>query len=681
MMAIDHMVVYGRRTLVLFIVGFFWVACGNTPKVTLTGSVHNAYTGGPIQGAQVRIGKQPDLPTDAAGIWSTQAWDHKDTVEVIATGFQSAALPLTERPDLAHPQGLTVTLDVALRPTLLTGIITDTLTRKPIAGARVALVGASSPISATTGTDGRYVLENVPESFQIEVQAPDHDTQKTDIQRTAERSLALRPNVLQGIVKDAYTDQPIPGVKVEMGDAQVTSDDHGQYRLLNMPPDGQIALSRAGYDRVTRPFANTTNLDVTLRPNVITGLVTDAQSGKPISDTVVLASTTLTGTAVTTARSDKDSRFVLNNVPEGASLKALAPGYRRGEAQVKAGGLKDGLKLEPFAAKALYVKTTVAAGKKNMLSYFDIIQRTELNAMVLDLKSDNIDDLGLIYYQSDVPLIKQLKTSSDIMDIRWILAEAKKRNIYTIARIHTFSHDNELLKVRPEWYVQKDGKPYFASYGVAWLDAYDERVWDYNIALGVEAIQLGFDEINFDYIRFPSDGDLSRTVFKGPRDWKNNPGEMYQNIGRFLQRAQTTVNAVGGYVSGDVFGYAAWEPQASIGQNLHIMGKYLDYVCPMVYPSHFLKNELDFEISWTHPYELVAKSMQLVKNQLDGPAARARVRPWLQDFTLVYTNPIIRYGAPEVRAQIDAADANNASGWALWDSDNVYTTEALKPKR
>ncbi len=302
---------------------------------------------------------------------------------------------------------------------------------------------------------------------------------------------------------------------------------------------------------------------------------------------------------------------------------------------------------------------------------------------MLDLKSDNLADLGLIYYQSDVPLIKELGTSVDIMDIRWILAEAKRRGIYTIARIHTFSHDNELAKVRPDWYVQENGKPYYASFGVAWLDTYDERVWDYNIALGVEAIQLGFDEINFDYIRFPSDGDLTNAKFKGPRDWRNNPDEMYNTVGRFLERAQKAVNGVGGYIGGDVFGYVAWKPQPNIGQNLHIMGQYLDYVYPMVYPSHFLVNEMGFENAGAHPYEIVAESMKLVKNQMDGKAARAKVRPWLQDFTLIWLPDkyIVEYGAKEVRAQIDAAEENDTDGWALWDSDNDYTADALKPQK
>jgi hypothetical protein len=315
-----------------------------------------------------------------------------------------------------------------------------------------------------------------------------------------------------------------------------------------------------------------------------------------------------------------------------------------------------------------------------VLAYLDLIDQTELNALVLDLKSDNLEDVGLIYYQSEVPLIQELGTSVDKMDVWWILEEAKKRNIYTVARIHVFAHDNALLEVRPDWYVQKDGQPWFADFGIAWLDTYNEEVWDYNIQLAQEAARLGFDEIQFDYIRFPSDGDLTGTTLKGPRDWRNNPDEMYNTIGRFMERAHKAINEAGAYFSVDVFGYVAWTPQANIGQNLQVMGRYTDYVCPMVYPSHFLYDELGLGNPSAHPFELVDHSMKLVKDQLTGEASRAKVRPWLQDFTLIWVpdHLIVEYGAAEVRAQIDAAEQNGTSGWALWDSDNDYTVEALK---
>ncbi len=249
-----------------------------------------------------------------------------------------------------------------------------------------------------------------------------------------------------------------------------------------------------------------------------------------------------------------------------------------------------------------------------------------------------------------------------------------------IARVHIFAHDNALLEVKPEWYVQNSatGKPWFADFGIAWLDAYNEQVWDYNIQLAVEASQLGFDEIQFDYIRFPSDGDLSDAKFAGPRDWRNNPDEMYNTIGRFMERSQKAINDAGAYFGVDVFGYVSWEPQAMIGQNLTVMGKHADYIYPMVYPSHFLFNELGLGNPSLHPFEMVDFSLKAANKQLAGQ--RVRIRPWLQDFTLIWVpqDQIVQYGPKQVRAQIDAAEQNGTDGWALWDSDNDYTLGALK---
>ncbi len=668
-----------RRGPLMICLALLLAACGNSPKVTLTGQVRNAYTNQLIEGAQVTIGKQPGVATDANGRWATQSWNVKDKAVLQASGYQSATLNLAERPELKKPQALTLTLETSLRPNTLTGTIRDAFSSQPIAGA---VVKATDKVTTTTDAGGHYELSGVPEAYQIAVSAPDHEETRSDIRRSTEQDVTLRPTTLTGEVTDAYSSKPVPGVKVVLGDAGATTDVQGRFTLKEIPPDGTLVFSRDGYDEAKMPLDRTTTLDVVLRPNALEGVVRDAQSGTVLSNTAVIATDSYTGTVLADVRTDKDGRYHLEHMPQGVYLKALHPGYRRGEAQVTAGALKDDIKLEPFNAKALYVKANVAASHKSVTDYLDVIDKTELNAMVLDLKSDNLEDVGLIYYKSNVPLVRELGTSADIMDLPWILSEAKKRHVYTIARVHIFAHDNSLLKVRPDWYVQnaKTGKPWFAAFGIAWLDAYDEHVWDYNIQLAVEAAKMGFDEIQFDYTRFPSDGDLTDARFKGPHDWHNHPDEMFNTIGRFMQRAQKAINEAGAYFAVDVFGYVAWEPQPNIGQNLHVMGKYADYVCPMVYPSHFLYDELGLGNPSLHPFELVAKSMELVKNQLDGEASRARARPWLQDFTLKWVpkNLVVDYGPKEVRAQIDAAEQNQAAGWMLWDSDNQYTVQALK---
>lgn len=672
-----------RRAVALIAALLVLAACGG-PTVSVTGRVLDAYTNQPVSNANLTFGTNKPVTTAADGTYATTAWSAKDTLQVSAAGYETTSMNLADKPELAATKTQTVTLDTVIRPNVLTGVLKDAYTGEPIANARIS---ASDTISATTDTSGKYTLQNVPEDFQITMTAPDYAEAKADITRTTTHEASLRPNVLRGKITDKYTGKGVAGAEIKAGDATATTADDGTYELKNVPEDATITIVGQGYGEIEAGSIREKTFDATLTPSTITGTVVDAQSGKPLAEATVIATPEISGTDVAYTRTDADGKYTLENVPEGAYIKALLPGYKRGETQVKAGEMSAELKLEPFEGKALYLKANVASyGMDTVNEYYDIIDRTELNSIVIDLKSDNISDVGFIYYQSQVPEVVEAETSADYMPIREMLAEAKRRNIYTIARVHIFAHDNALLEKHPDWYVQKDGKPWFADFGIAWLDTYDERVWDYNIKLAVEAAQMGFDEIQFDYIRFPSDGNLEGAKFKGPRDWRNNPDEMFNTIGKFMERAQRAINGAGAYFSVDVFGYVAWKPQPNIGQNLQIMGQHADYVYPMVYPSHFVFGELGFENPGAHPFEIVDFSMQKVKDQLIGPASRAKVRPWLQDFTLIWVPDqyIVRYGKDEVRAQIDAAEKNLASGvsgWALWDSDNDYTEEALKPQK
>jgi hypothetical protein len=322
------------------------------------------------------------------------------------------------------------------------------------------------------------------------------------------------------------------------------------------------------------------------------------------------------------------------------------------------------------------------------MQYFDAIDKTELNAIVMDLKSDLRDDLGLVYYDSQTPMVLELKTSRPYIDYPKVLAEAKRRGIYTIARVHMFSHDNVLAEAKPEWAAQDrvNGGIFYDYPGpgikYAWLDPWNKNVWEYNKALSVEAAQMGFDEINYDYIRFPSlefaaDDKVRLQLSKEP----STPEEKYANIAAVLEDAQRAINGSGAFLSICTFGYTAWRPDGLIGQDITLLSKHTDYIMPMIYPSHFTVGELGFDNPAAHPYEIIKASMERGEKLVEGN--RAHLRPWLQDFTLTWVPKplIVEYGPDKVRAQIDAvADVNPATGWVLYDSANVYTDEALKPE-
>lgn len=670
-----------RRALLL-IGAVVLVAC-SVSRAPLTGRVLDAYTNQPIKGVRVQVGTRQAVTTDKDGRYTTYAWSIDEPLQLEAPGYEVATLMLADTPALAQvthnaPPAL---FDVLLRPNTLTGVVMDPNTHQPIAGARVRV---SDTISTTTDITGEYLLEGVPERFEVVVSAPNYAEARAVIDQQTALDVALLPNRLHGLVKDKATGQPLAGVEVTAGDVRSTTAADGTYELGNVAPDTKVGFTHDGYTPVTHKAPQTMTLDAELRRERITGRVVDAHDDHPLNDVELIATSTPTGTAVASTRTSADGRYTLDNVATDMYITALLPGYRRAQVQVRPGQSRVELKLERFEAKALYLSANRAAtGMPLVNTYFDIIKQTELNSMVLDVKSDTKGDYGVIYYQSQAPAVVAAGTSTDLMPIREILAEAKRRNIYMIARIQVFSHDNALLPIHPDWYVQQNGAPWFADGGAAWLDPYDERVWEYNIQLAVEVAQLGFDEIQFDYVRFPTDGNLTGIVFKGPYDWRNDPQSMYGTIGRFTERAQRAINNAGAFFSVDVFGYAAWSPVASIGQNLQIMGKYLDYVYPMTYPSHFAPNELGFKNAAAQPYAIVDHTLNLIQGQLVGEAGRAKVRPWLQDFTMTWgaRSQQVPYGVNEVRAQIDAVEANRAkgvAGWALWNLDGRVTVEALK---
>ncbi|MGQ9550303.1 MAG: putative glycoside hydrolase [Roseiflexus sp.] len=658
-------------------------ACGR-PEVPLTGAVFDAYTGKPVV-ATLNIG-DVQITTDANGAYQIDRWSVRDVIQVVASGYEPFEVNLASLPQLERPEPPAVTLDpITIRPNTLSGVITDMYARTPVAGA---VVQVSEEISATTDADGRYVLVGVPEAFRVTIIAEGYAPLVSDVARSTVFDTALRPDTLRGTVTDGYTGQPIAGAEVNLGDLKTMTDSNGQYTLQGIPEKGTITISAKGYATLDQPVERTTTLDVVLRPDTLTGVLVDARTKQPIRNATVIATVNLQSSDVAMTRIDNssDGAFILEGIPEQGYIQVLAPGYRKAVIELRPGSVPAAIELEPFYSKALYITAAVASRWSLLTTYFDIIDATELNSIVIDIKSDLRDDLGLVYYDSQVPIVRELGTFKSYMDLRKILDEAKRRGIYTIARVHIFSHDNVLAEAKPEW-AAKDritGGIFYdypaPSIRYAWLDPWNENVWEYNIQLSVEAALLGFDEIQYDYIRFPSlefsPTDKDRLLLSR----EGTPEERWENITELLRRSHRAINGVGAFFSVDVFGYTAFGPSKLLGQNLSMMAEYTDYISPMVYPSHFSPGEFGFDNPAKYPYEVVQKSMAAAYRQVEGK--RALLRPWLQDFTLIWVPKelLVEYTPREVRAQIQAVEEFGASaGWILYDSTNIYHVEALKP--
>jgi hypothetical protein len=240
------------------------------------------------------------------------------------------------------------------------------------------------------------------------------------------------------------------------------------------------------------------------------------------------------------------------------------------------------------------------------------------------------------------------------------------RGVYLIGRIVVFE-DPVLSQARPELAVRRsDGSVWRDAAGLGWTNPYDRRVWDYNVDVAVAAAKAGFDEVMFDYVRFPSDGDVEAAVYR-----KHGSLAKRQAVPAFLRYAKRRLEPFGVRISVAVFGLSAAR-DLGIGQLPRKMAPYVDTVYAMTYPSLFGAGELGLQDPSLAPGATVSRALRRFELRLRGHDAL--VVPWVQDFSFS-----VPYGLDEVRAQIDAARISGAKGYMLWNAEGLYTDGALEP--
>jgi hypothetical protein len=322
--------------------------------------------------------------------------------------------------------------------------------------------------------------------------------------------------------------------------------------------------------------------------------------------------------------------------------------------------------------RGIYMTGHTVSNKKKFDELVKLIDETELNAVVIDVKSDE----GMVLYQTELKDVQFSGANNNIIikDIDAVLKHLNEKDIYTIARIVTFK-DNKAASKFPNLAVKTaSGTVWRDRNGQAWLNPYNEEAWNYVLDIAEEAAIKGFDEIQFDYVRFPTDGNL-KVIDYGSLKSKSKA----QAIGDFLRYSRDRLSDMGVVTSADVFGLVTTaEGDMNIGQQLEHLADSVDVICPMVYPSHYGKGsygvaEPDFE-----PYKIVNYSMKKAKERLDSNEnSTAKLRPWLQDFSAVYLPRYKKYGPAEIRAQIKATNDAGVKEWILWNASNRYTKGGL----
>jgi hypothetical protein len=317
-------------------------------------------------------------------------------------------------------------------------------------------------------------------------------------------------------------------------------------------------------------------------------------------------------------------------------------------------------RLVPAEMRGVHVTMGLASLPRKLEEYLSL---PGLNTIELDVKDEN-GRVGFV--PRSVPLSRRVGAAGPFYEPARVARLVHARGDYLIGRVVTFE-DPVLAEQRPGLALRtQEGSVWRNDAGLGWTNPYDRRVWRYNVDLAVAAAQAGFDEIQFDYVRFPSDGDVASIRYPS-----GHASSMAWTIPAFVQYAARRLRPLGVRVSVDVFGLAATR-DLGIGQLPRRISRYVDAVYPMVYPSHYGAGEYGLDDPNDLPAATVTRSLLDFQRVLEG--REVRVTPWLQDFSLGRT-----YTVDDVNAQVRATRALRAHGFLLWNPEGVYTAPALLP--
>lgn len=322
--------------------------------------------------------------------------------------------------------------------------------------------------------------------------------------------------------------------------------------------------------------------------------------------------------------------------------------------------------------KGIFVTGNSARGSK-LDELIQLIDETELNAVVIDVKDDN----GFLLFKSDAAAKYNPEANAHyyIEDIEAFMQKLEAHDIYTIARIVTFKSPI-YAKSNPDRAIinKTTQKLYSDADRLTWASPHDRILWEYNVAIAKEAAKYGFDEVQFDYVRFPAISKPETMDFKNPTSESQSAA-----IQSFLKYAYGELTPLEVYISADVFGWAASAiNDVGIGQHWESVSNVVDYICPMMYPSHYGPGNYGLDVPDAYPYETIDRSVKDAIARNGNLYTPGGIRPWIQDFTATWVKGHIRYRSAEVKAQIDALKANGINEYLVWNAGNFYSKDAFK---
>ena len=384
------------------------------------------------------------------------------------------------------------------------------------------------------------------------------------------------------------------------------------------------------------------------------GMVFDIDTELPVGGAII-------SDANHSVKSDENGSFTIKTSAKVIHIKKY--GYRPKAFSCDANVSRIG--IESITVKALYLTFWGANNNsKTSRKILHILQNTSLNAVVMDVKNEyGSTSFYTNFKQANSYGAHKHRTNRDIHKF---IKKMRENHIYTIARIVVFKDELQASN-NPDYAIHKNdaNKTIWRNHdNMAWVDPFDKRSHDYAISIAEEAARVGFDEINFDYIRFPAKKGL---LLSKPNTQKNR----VHAIEQFLDEAQKRLRKYGVFISVDTYGNICWSKDDNgIGQTVSSLAKHADYLAPMLYPSGFNSGSFGFKYPSEHPYAVIYRSVKNILNRIDA----RRVRPWLQYFK-DYAHKKRYYHKSEVQAQIRAVKNIKAGGFMLWSPSSRYHIE------
>ncbi len=470
------------------------------------------------------------------------------------------------------------------------------------------------------------------------------------------REVEPAPPSLQVVVSASDDLMPLGGAQVSFGGrvASTTSDGVAHGEWAGDPVS--VEVNSPGFvpsriDVVTLPDRP---VEVTLVPVSLRGVV-KAADGRPLPAVTVR----MNGSETVT---DESGGFTVSRAVPGP-VTAERPAWHSAEATWDGSASGVELVMEPVTVRGLRVGGEAVADPAHWQEVLRLARTTSVNALVLDTK----DEVGTVWWDTDVALADELGVETPAgYDLDKALADMDAEGLYKITRVVTFQ-DTPLGSAKPELAAKdaETNEPWSTYNGQVWLDPTDREAWEYALALAVAACEKGFDEIQFDYVRFPTDGPVGRLVFDDPERVQESRVGV---IADFLSEARRRLHPLGCAVSADIFAIVvSVGDDQGIGQRPEELSQAVDVISPMIYPSHYGPNWLGLENPNDYPAEVVGQALEAGLPRLEGGAV---MRPWLQTWP---------YGRTEIEIELNEAEERGL-GWMLWSANTQFSESWLPPE-